>query len=90
MGFSVFLSYSYWYQAIQGDNYAYDNFNVQLDDSLSDVGIYQETFLKIKKMAEELAEYSQDTATLEKRKGGTCGDNSAPGAGPRQSLRNSE
>ncbi len=90
MGFSVFLSYSYWYQAIQADNYAYNNFNVQLDDSLSDVGIYQDTFLNIKKIAEELAEYSQETALLEKNRGRTCGDNSSPGAGPRLSLRNSE
>ena len=90
MGFSVFLSYSYWYQAIQADNYAYNNFNTQLDDSLSDVGIYQDTFLNIKKIAEELAEYSQETALLEKNRGGTCGDNSSPGAGPRLALRNSE
>jgi uncharacterized protein with PQ loop repeat len=90
MGFSVFLSYSYWYQAIQADNYAYNNFNVQLDDSLSNVGIYQDTFLTIKKIAEELAEYSQETALLEKNQGRTCGDNSSPGAGPRLSLRNSE
>ncbi len=90
MGFSVFLSYSYWYQAIQADNYAYNNFNTQLDDSLSDVGIYQDTFLNIKKIAEELAEYSQETALLEKNRGRTCGDNSSPGAGPRLSLRNSE
>jgi len=90
MGFSVFLSYSYWYQAIQADNYAYNNFNTQLDDSLSDVGIYQDTFLNIKKIAEELAEYSQETALLEKNRGRTCGDNSSPGAGPRLSLRNNE
>jgi uncharacterized protein with PQ loop repeat len=90
MGFSVFLSYSYWYQAIQADNYAYNNFNVQLDDSLSDVGVYQDTFSSIKKIATELAEYSQETALLEKNKGGTCGDNSSPGAGPRLALRNSE
>lgn len=90
MGFSVFLSYSYWYQAIQADNYAYNNFNIQLDDSLSNVGIYQDTFLNIKKIAEELAEYSQETALLEKNRGKTCGDNSSPGAGPRLSLRNSE
>ena len=90
MGFSVFLSYSYWYQAIQADNYAYNNFNVQLDESLSDVGVYQDTFTSIKKIATELAEYSQETALLEKNRGRTCGDNSSPGAGPRLSLRNSE
>ncbi len=90
MGLSVFLSYSYWYQAIQADNYAYDNFNTQLDDSLSDVGVYQDTFSSIKKIATELAEYSQETALLEKNRGGTCGDNSSPGAGPRLALRNSE
>ena len=90
MGFSVFLSYSYWYQAIQADNYAYNNFNIQLDDSLSDVGVYQDTFSNIKKIATELAEYSQETALLEKNRGRTCGDNSSPGAGPRLSLRNSE
>ncbi len=90
MGFSVFLSYSYWYQAIQADNYAYDNFNIQLDESLSDVGVYQDTFSSIKKIATELAEYSQETALLEKNRGKTCGDNSSPGAGPRLSLRNSE
>ena len=90
MGFSVFLSYSYWYQAIQADNYAYHNFNTQLDDSLSDVRVYQDTFSSIKKIATELAEYSQETALLEKNRGGTCGDNSSPGAGPRLSLRNSE
>ena len=90
MGFSVFLSYSYWYQAIQADNYAYNNFNVQLDESLSDVGVYQDTFSSIKKIATELAEYSQETALLEKNRGRTCGDNSSPGAGPRLSLRNSE
>ncbi|MCK5896001.1 MAG: hypothetical protein KAG20_04295, partial [Cocleimonas sp.] len=90
MGFSVFLSYSYWYQAIQADNYAYNNFNIQLDDSLSDVGVYQDTFSSIKKIATELAEYSQETALLEKNRGRTCGDNSSPGAGPRLSLRNNE
>jgi uncharacterized protein with PQ loop repeat len=90
MGFSVFLSYSYWYQAIQADNYAYHNFNTQLDDSLSDVRVYQDTFSSIKKIATDLAEYSQETALLEKRRGGTCGDNSSPGAGPRLALRNSE
>ncbi len=90
MGLSVFLSYSYWYQAIQADNYAYNNFNTQLDDSLSDVGVYQDTFSSIKKIATELAEYSQETALLEKNRGGTCGDNSSPGAGPRLALRNSE
>ncbi len=90
MGFSVFLSYSYWYQAIQADNYAYNNFNIQLDESLSDVGVYQDTFSNIKKIATELAEYSQETALLEKNRGKTCGDNSSPGAGPRLSLRNSE
>ena len=90
MGFSVFLSYSYWYQAIQADNYAYNNFNVQLDESLSDVGVYQDTFSSIKKIATELAEYSQETALLEKNRGGTCGDNSSPGEGPRLALRNSE
>jgi hypothetical protein len=90
MGFSFFLRYSYWYQAIQAANYADNKFNVQLDESLSDVGVYQDTFTSIKKIATELAEYSQETALLEKNRGRTCGDNSSPGAGPRLSLRNSE
>ena len=87
---SVFFSYSFYYKLMQADSYAQENFTVQLNQSLLDAEYYQSSFMDITHTVNKLSGYSQDTAKKERLKGGTCGDHSPAGAGPRRDLREEE
>jgi hypothetical protein len=90
MSVSVFFSYSFYYKLMQADNYAQMNFDAQLSNVLLKANIYQESFVDVHSSSKHLTVYSKETALLERRHGGTCGDNSSAGKGPRRDLREEE
>ncbi len=87
---SVFFSYSFYYKLMQADSYAQKNFSIQLNQSLLNAQNYQSSFMEVTETVKLLSSYSQETAKRERLKGGTCGDHSPAGSGPRRDLREEE
>lgn len=90
MGVSVFFSYSFYYNLFRADSYAYDNFSSQLNNIKKSAFNYQDSFLRIKRDTEKLADYSRRKAEEERQRGGTCGYISPPNSGPRSRYRDKE
>lgn len=90
MSVSVFFSYSFYYKLMQADNFAQLNFDAQLSNAVLKANIYHDSFADIQLSSKRLTLYSKETAQLERRQGGTCGDNSPAGKGPRRDLREEE
>ena len=87
---SVFLSFAFYTGLLQAENYAAENFSTQFSYSVQHADAYKNNFIAIKNTAQTLAAYSVATSKTERFQGGTCGDNSLPGAGPRRDLRDQE
>lgn len=84
---SVFFSYGFYYKLFRADSYATDMFTVQLASARNDAQQYLEAFEAIQKGGDQLKAYSLARSNEEKQFGGTCGDRSPPGKGPRQLFR---
>ena len=90
MSVSVFFSYSFYYKLMQADNYAQMNFDAQLSNAILKANMYHDSFMDVQRSSKYLTLYSTETAQRERRHGGTCGDNSPAGKGPRRALREEE
>lgn len=84
---SVFFSYGFYYKLVRADGYAKDKFTVQLSAARKNTQQYLNAFELIQNGGDRLKEYSLERSNEEKRFGGTCGDDSPPGKGPRQKFR---
>ncbi len=84
---SVFFSYGFYYKLIRADGYAKDEFTVQLSAAKTNAQQYLNAFELIQNGGDKLKEYSLKRSNEEKQFGGTCGDGSPPGKGPRQKFR---
>ncbi len=84
---SVFFSYGFYYKLFRADGYARDKFSVQLAAASKDAQKYLEAFEAIQEGGDQLKAYSLKRSNEEKQFGGTCGDHSPPGKGPRQLFR---
>jgi len=84
---SVFFSYGFYYKLFRADSYATDMFTIQLSSARANTQQYLEAFEAIQKGGDQLKAYSLARSNEEKQFGGTCGDHSPPGKGPRQLFR---
>jgi len=84
---SVFFSYGFYYKLLRAESYAKDNFNIQLLSAKENAQKYLAAFEAIQAGGDQLQVYSLARSNEEKQFGGTCGDNSPPGKGPRQLFR---
>lgn len=84
---SVFFSYGFYYKLIRADTYAKEKFTVQLSQAKDNAQKYLAAFEAIQNGGNHLQQYSLSRSNEEKQFGGTCGDDSPPGKGPREKFR---
>jgi len=90
MLFSVFFSYGWWYETFRAGSYAEEVYKDSLEEIRSDARTYQQSFAHVYEMAAELSMYSAKKARDENLYGGTCDEESLPGKGALNYLRNDE
>lgn len=90
MLFSVFFSYGWWYEVFRADSYAQEVYKDGVESIRTSAKTYEQAFVNVREVADELSKYSASRAREESLYGGTCGENSRPGKGPLNHLRNDE
>jgi len=90
MCISVFFSYGFYYKLLRAEGFAQENFTAQLNQVRDGAQDYLMSFEAIEAGGRQLKQYSDRRAREEERFGGSCGDGSTPGKGPRRTFRNNE
>ncbi len=90
MCISVFFSYGFYYKLLRAEGFAQENFTAQLNQVRDGAQDYLMSFEAVESGARQLKQYSERRAREEERFGGSCGDGSVPGKGPRRTFRNNE
>ncbi len=90
MLFSVFFSYGWWYEVFRAGSYAQEVYKDGVESIRVSAKTYEQSFANVREVADELSKYSAGRAREENIYGGTCGENSRPGKGPLNYLRNDE
>lgn len=85
--FSATFSYTFWFDQLSADAHATRVLTQQVNKVEMNVEEYLNAFNDINNEMMALASYSNETAKTETDKGGTCGDGSPPGDGPRKDYR---
>lgn len=85
--FSATFSYTFYYDRLSAEAHGQRVIAQQIDVVVSNAEKYLQSFDAAKAQMNDLAKYSNDTASIEGSKGGTCGDKSPPGPGPRIRYR---
>lgn len=85
--FSVVFAFSYWWTMLRGTDYSIERFTVQVEELAYPIRHFGASYQIMAGDLSELSRYSTARANEEDTKGGTCGDRSRPGPGPRQNLR---
>lgn len=87
--FSVGFGYSFWFEHIRAEDYGREMFDQQFNASLSKLTEFEQSYNQLADTMNSLAAYSEETAKIEREKGGTCGK-SPQGEGPRMRLRQAD
>ena len=90
MCISVFFSYGFYYKLLRAEGYAQENFTSQLNSVRDGAQDYLLSFEAVERGSKQLKLYSERRAREEESFGGSCGDGSVPGKGPRRTFRNNE
>ena len=90
MCISVFFSYGFYYKLLRAESFAQENFTAQLNQVRDGAQDYLMSFEAVEAGGQQLKQYSERRAREEERFGGSCGDGSVPGKGPRRTFRNNE
>ena len=90
MCISVFFSYGFYYKLLRAEGYAQENFTAQLNKVRDGAQDYLLSFEAVERGSKQLKLYSERRAREEESFGGSCGDGSVPGKGPRRTFRNNE
>ncbi len=90
MCISVFFSYGFYYKLLRAEGFAQENFTAQLNKVRDGAQDYLMSFEAVESGGRQLKLYSERRAREEERFGGSCGDGSVPGKGPRRTFRNNE
>ena len=90
MCISVFFSYGFYYKLLRAEGFAQENFTAQLNQARDGAQNYLMSFEAVESGGLQLKQYSERRAREEERLGGSCGDGSVPGKGPRRTVRNNE
>jgi len=90
MCISVFFSYGFYYKLLRAEGYAQENFTAQLEQVRDGAQNYLLSFEAVERGSKQLKLYSERRAREEENFGGSCGDGSSPGKGPRRTFRNNE
>ena len=90
MCISVFFSYGFYYKLLRAEGFAQENFTAQLNQARDGAQDYLMSFEAVEAGGRQLKQYSEQRAREEERFGGSCGDGSVPGKGPRRTFRNNE
>ncbi|PWQ92793.1 hypothetical protein [Leucothrix pacifica] len=90
MCISVFFSYGFYYKLLRAEGYAQENFTAQLNNVRDGAQDYLLSFEAVERGSKQLKLYSERRAREEENFGGSCGDGSVPGKGPRRTFRNNE
>ena len=85
--FSAAFSYTFYYNILSADAHGKRVINQQINQVLHNADKYLSSFSSIKNQMDDLSDYSNLKASEEDKKGGTCGDWSPPGPGPRIDYR---
>lgn len=85
--FSAAFSYTFYYNILSADAHGQRVINQQINQVIYNADEYLSSFSSIKKKMDDLSDYSNKKAIEEDKKGGTCGDWSPPGKGPRINYR---
>ncbi|WP_020560018.1 hypothetical protein [Thiofilum flexile] len=88
--FSAFFSYTFYYRLMSAEAYSNKILEEQINSIKNNIYSYNSSFSLVKDLMINLAEYSKNKADIEKKEGGTCGDNSTPKPGPRSRYRVNE
>ncbi|PID45091.1 MAG: hypothetical protein CSB47_10060 [Proteobacteria bacterium] len=90
MSISVFFSYGFYYKLLRAEGFAQENFTAQLNQVRDGAQDYLLAFEAVERGSKQLKLYSERRAREEEKFGGSCGDGSVPGKGPRRTFRNNE
>lgn len=90
MCISVFFSYGFYYKMLRAEGFAKENFTAQLNEVREGAQNYLLAFEAVERGSNQLKLYSERRSREEETFGGTCGDGSVPGKGPRRTFRNDE
>lgn len=90
MCISVFFSYGFYYKLLRAEGFAQENFTAQLNKVRDGAQEYLLAFEAVERGSKQLKLYSERRAREEENFGGSCGDGSVPGKGPRRTFRNNE
>ena len=88
--FSATFSYTFYYDLISADTHSDQVIKQGIHDVVGNAERYLSDFESAKAEMDTLATYSAATAVIENQRGGTCGDLSPPGDGPRIRYRRQE
>ena len=81
--FSVLFGYSFYFQHLRSEEYAREIYESESQRLLVQGLQYRGQFESVARSLDSLAQYSQEQSDQESLRGGTCGDASASGRGPR-------
>ena len=81
--FSVLFGYSFYFQHLRSEEYAREIYESESQRLLVEGLQYRGQFESVARSLDSLAQYSQQQSDEENLRGGTCGDSSASGRGPR-------
>ena len=85
--FSVVFAFSFWWQQFRADDYAKETYNQGIESIAEPLLMFASRYDDMTRNLEGLAAYSKEQAEEEHDNGGTCGDGSSVGNGPRTRLR---
>ena len=88
--FSVVFGYAFYFRHLRADDYAQEVHQSESQRMLLEGESYRARFNATALRLNELSAYSQSQSELEDRTGGTCGDRSPSGRGPRARRRRTD
>lgn len=88
--FSAIFSYTFYYDLLSADAHSDQVIKQGINKVVGNADRYLSDFESAKSEMDKLAVYSAETALVEEKQGGTCGDQSPPGKGPRIRYRQKE
>ena len=87
---SVGFAFGYWWHLFRAEDHAHERLASDIRVMAAPVRAFGARYGHLSERLSELANYSRVRAEEELLHGGTCGDGSPPGPGPRQSLRTTD
>lgn len=90
MGFSVSFGFGFYWNLLEARRQTFEIARESVGAASSNIQTARISLARVEETVSRLRDRSDDLAVVEAERGGTCGDNSPPGAGPRFDFRTGE